>query len=153
MSGKSVKKMIKLVDILKEIGDANSQPYEYSYDGSNYKAYFTTEYNTQYKVSFKIVDGRMLIAFGVIYDSDYDDDDDLDYEVITNKGNIYRVMSTVMSIINRAISEFNPNEIKFDSNDRKIKLYKNYIEKHLKGYSITKETPFNLLFQRNSPIS
>jgi hypothetical protein len=145
--------MIKLVDILKEIGDANFQPYEYSYDGSNHRAYFTTEYDTKYKVSFKIVDGRMLIAFGVIYDSDYDDDDDLDYEVITNKGNIYRVMSTVMSIINRAISEFNPNEIKFDSNDRKIKLYKNYIEKHLKGYNITKETPFNLLFQRNNPIS
>jgi hypothetical protein len=95
----------------------------------------------------------MLIAFGVIYDSNYDDDDDLDYEVITNKGNIYRVMSTVMSIINRAVSEFKPNEISIDSNDRKIKLYKNYIGKHLKGYNITKETRFNLLFQRDNPIS
>ena len=140
--------MIKLIDILKEIGDAYSQSYEYSYDGSNYKAYFTTEHNTQYKVIFETINNRMNISFGVIYDSD----DDPDFEVITNKGNIYRIMSTIISIINRAISEFNPNEIKFDSDNRRIKLYKNYIEKNLKGYSITKETPFNLLFQRNNSI-
>ena len=141
--------MIKLIDILKEIGEISSQPYEYSYDGPNYRAYFTTEYNTKYKVIFKMVDGRMDISFGVIYDSD----DDPDYEVITNKGNMYRVMSTIINILNRATSEFKPDEIKFDSDNRRIKLYKNYIEKNLKGYSITKETPFNLLFQRNSPIS
>ena len=140
--------MIKLIDILKEIGDAYSQSYEYSYDGSNYKAYFTTEHNTQYKVIFETINNRMNISFGVIYDSD----DDPDFEVITNKGNIYRIMSTIISIINRAISEFNPNEIKFDSDNRRIKLYKNYIEKNLKGYNITKETPFNLLFQRNNSI-
>ena len=140
--------MIKLIDILKEIGDADSQSYEYSYDGSNYKAYFTTEHNTQYKVIFETINNRMNISFGVIYDSD----DDPDFEVITNKGNIYRIMSTIISIINRAISEFNPNEIKFDSDNRRIKLYKNYIEKNLKGYNITKETSFNLLFQRNNSI-
>jgi hypothetical protein len=140
--------MIKLIYILKEIGDANSQSYEYSYDGSNYRAYFTTEYDTQYKVIFKTTNNRMEISFGVIYNSD----DDPDYEVITNKGNIYRIMGTIIDIINRAISEFNPNEIKFDSDNRRIKLYKNYMEKNLKGYSITKETPFNLLFQRNNPI-
>ena len=140
--------MIKLIDILKEIGDAYSQSYEYSYDGPNYRAYFTTEYNTQYKVTFETINNKMNISFGVIYDSD----DDPDFEVITNKGNIYRIMSTIISIINRAISEFNPNEIKFDSDNRRIKLYKNYIEKNLKGYSITKETPFNLLFQRNNSI-
>ena len=140
--------MIKLIDILKEIGDAYSQSYEYSYDGPNYRAYFTTEYNTQYKVTFETINNRMNISFGVIYDSD----DDPDFEVITNKGNIYRIMSTIISIINRAISEFNPNEIKFDSDNRRIKLYKKYIEKNLKGYSITKETSFNLLFQRNNSI-
>ena len=140
--------MIKLIDILKEIGNANTQSYEYSYDGPNYRAYFTTEHNIQYKVSFKIINNRRDISSGVIYDSD----DDPDFEVITNKGNIYRIMSTIISIINRAISEFNPNEIKFDSDNKRIKLYKNYIEKNLKGYIITKETPFNLLFQRNNSI-
>ena len=141
--------MIKLINLLKEIGNANTQSYEYYYDGPNYRAYFTTEYNIQYKVSFKTINNRMDISFGVIYDSD----DDPDFEIITNKGNIYRIMSTIISIINRAIPEFNPNEIKFDSDNRRIKLYKNYIEKNLKGYIITKETPFNLLFQRNNSIS
>ena len=39
--------MIKLINILKEIGDVNSQLYKYSYDGPNHRAYFTTEYDTK----------------------------------------------------------------------------------------------------------
>ena len=88
----------------------------------------------------------MKVDFGVLYEED-DEDDDVDFEIKTNKGNIYRIMSTVISIIRKALSDFKPNQIKISSDPKRIRLYKIYI-KNLNGYILTKEDTFNLILQR-----
>ena len=88
----------------------------------------------------------MKVDFGVLYEED-DEDDDVDFEIKTSKGNIYRIMSTVISIIRKALSDFKPNQIKISSDPKRIRLYKIYI-KNLNGYILTKEDTFNLILQR-----
>jgi hypothetical protein len=66
---------------------------------------------------------------------------------MTNKGNIYRIMSTVISIIRKAVSEFKPNQIEISSDPKRIRLYKIYL-KTLDGYTLAKEDAFNLILQR-----
>jgi hypothetical protein len=139
--------MIKLLNILKEIGEASITPYEYDYDRSKHKAFFTTEHGIKYIVYFDISKGEMKVDFGVRYEDD-DDDENVDFEIITNKGNMYRIMSTIVSIIRKASSEFKPNQIKISANPQKIPLYKMYILKNLDEYILTKEDIYNLVLQR-----
>lgn len=134
--------MIKFINILKELGEISVTPYEYDYDKSKHKAFFTTEDGTKYVVYFDISKGEMKVDFGVLYE-----EDDVDFEIKTNKGNIYRIMSTVISIIRKALSDFKPNQIKISSDPKRIRLYKIYI-KNLNGYILTKEDTFNLILQR-----
>jgi hypothetical protein len=137
--------MIKLVDLLKEIGETSTTPYKYDYDISKRKAYFTTEDDIKYIVYFDISKGEMKVNFGVRYEDDYDED--ADFDIMTNKGNIYRIMSTVISIIRKAVSEFKPNQIEISSDPKRIRLYKIYL-KTLDGYALAKEDAFNLILQR-----
>ena len=138
--------MIKFINILKELGEISVTPYEYDYDKSKHKAFFTTEDGTKYVVYFDISKEEMKDDFGVLYEED-DEDDDVDFEIKTSKGNIYRIMSTVISIIRKALSDFKPNQIKISSDPKRIRLYKIYI-KNLNGYILTKEDTFNLILQR-----
>lgn len=137
--------MIKLTDLLKEIGETYATPYEYDYNGPEHKAFFTTEHGDEYIVYFDMSKEEMKVNFGIRYEDDYDED--ADFETITNKGNIYRIMSTVISIIHKAVSEFKPNQIKISSDPKRIRLYKTYI-RNLDGYILTKEDTFNLILQR-----
>ena len=138
--------MIKFINILKELGEISVTPYEYDYDKSKHKAFFTTEDGTKYVVYFDISKEEMKVDFGVLYEED-DEDDDVDFEIKTSKGNIYRIMSTIISIIRKALSDFKPNQIKISSDPKRIRLYKIYI-KNLNGYILTKEDTFNLILQR-----
>lgn len=138
--------MIKLVDILKEIGEISMTPYEYEYDRSKHKAFFTTEDGIKYVVYFDMSKGEMKVDFGVLYGEN--DDEDVDFEIITNKGNIYRIMSTIVNIIRKASSEFKPDQIKISSDPKRIRLYKMYVIKNLNEYVLTKEDIFNLILQR-----
>jgi len=140
--------MIKLIDILNEVGDASATPYEYEYNKSKYKAYFVTEDNIKYIVYFDVDDNKMKIDFGVMFD---DDEDDVDFEIITNKQNVYRIIKTVIDITHRAISDFKPDEIEFSSDPQRIRIYKTYINT-FKEYTFdkSKETPFNLFLKRKN---
>jgi hypothetical protein len=138
---------MKLLDILREIGEASATPYEYTYNGVLRAAYFTTEDDIQYKVTFGTFDNDMEIAFGVVDGSDV-----MDYEIDTNKGNMYRVMSTVMKIIRQAVSEFKPKQIMFGaakSDPRRMKMYKKYVANVLKDYSVVQDSSDILVLQRS----
>lgn len=140
---------MKLIDILREIGEASATPYEYSYNKYFGEAYFTTEDNTQYKVSFKTFDRTMEIAFGVVVSLG----DVVDYEIEPNKGNLYRIMSTVMKIILQAVSDIKPRLITFGvskSDPRRMKMYKKYVINNLKGYSVIKDSDSILTLQRDN---
>ena len=67
--------MIKFINILKELGEISVTPYEYDYDKSKHKAFFTTEDGTKYVVYFDISKGEMKVDFGVLYEEDDEDDD------------------------------------------------------------------------------
>ena len=47
--------MIKFINILKELGEISVTPYEYDYDKSKHKAFFTTEDGTKYIFPIKNV--------------------------------------------------------------------------------------------------
>jgi hypothetical protein len=139
---------MKLTDILREIGEASSIPYEYKYSGDFREAYFTTDKGTQYKVSFGDEYGEMEIAFGTV-----DGSDNINYEIDTNEANIFRVMSTVMKIINQAIAEFKPKTIVFGaskSDPRRMNMYRKYAVNNLKGYSVVQDAHDVLVLQRDS---
>jgi len=139
---------MKLIDILHEIGEASAIPYEYKYYKPLQSAYFTTNEGTNYKVTFGISGKDMEIAFGVV-----DESDNINYEIDTNKGNMYRVMSTIMKIIRQAISDFKPNQIVFGaakSDPRRMNMYRKYAINNLKGYSVVQDGGNILTLQRDS---
>lgn len=140
---------MKLLDILREIGEASSTPYEYKYDRTLKAAYFTTEDGTLYKVTFGgLSSNDMEIRFGVT-----DGSDNMDYEIDTNKGNLYRVMSTVIKIVRQAVSEFKPSYISFasaKSDPRRMNMYKKYITNNLNGYSVVGDASGVLTLKRDN---
>jgi hypothetical protein len=141
--------IMKLTDILREIGEASSAPYDYKYSGDLYEAYFTTDKGTPYKVNFGIDEyGEMEISFGTV-----DERDNMNYEIDTNEGNLFRVMSTVMKIINQAIAQFKPSIISFGatkSDPRRMNMYRKYVVNNIKGYSIAHDKDSFLTLQRDT---
>jgi len=140
--------MMKLVDLLKEIGDASARPYEWYEleDQEDYKSYGFETDQEDYKLEIAVSEGdkerdSAVVAFGTVID-----DDELgyqgsftDYEKVPNKGELYKVMATVVSILKDFIKK--NKQIKYiqfdttkgqekDSNIR-VDLYTRYIQKHL----------------------
>lgn len=141
--------MIKLRDILNEVGEGTATPYKFKYmplkgDSVRNKlrhAYrFITDSRLQYEVNvFKIIpryteNTTLTVMFSVVGGK---------YEDITNKGEQYKIMATVIDIIKADIEllakegnppvkmiEFTPE--KADATDnRRAKFYKAYIQKQL----------------------
>jgi len=131
--------MIRLRDILLEIGDASSQPYPYQYFGNQKQATFHSG-NVEYIVSF--------YNPGIYHKNDMEiefiaqTDDSVNYSIsATNLHDQYRVMSTVVDIAKRAINEKKPTVVYFHSEDpRRINMYKRYIIPFLHDYNIQEET-------------
>jgi hypothetical protein len=89
----------------------------------------------------------MEISFGVV-----DERDTMNYEIDTNEGNLFRIMSTIMKIINQAVSKLKPNRISFGaakSDPRRMNMYKKYITNNLKGYYVIFDKDAILVLQRN----
>ena len=155
---------MKLIDILREIGDPKtpSKPYDLElYSDSDYALIYTfeTDADNQYKIVFGKNDKEIRdpqtprysdteleysVAFGVIPDSG-----GLDFEAeLKDTRNLFRVMATIILAIKEAIEEAEKpvtrliiEPTKRDSRDkRRYNLYKTYIEKHMPpGWSVTKD--------------
>jgi len=144
--------MIKLVDILNEVGESTTQPYKYiAYNKSDFL--FTTDKDTDYEVEIKkdyithdilpkIPQDKTLLVGRVTLTAD----GEYDHSNIVNKGEIYRVMSTVTKIIKDYISNspkmggliYVPSSKKVVSNENKDftqnqrnKLYQAFIKKSI----------------------
>lgn len=109
---------MKLVDLLKEIGDATTRPYyfEIVIDDEDHRVYnFETDSNTYYEVDLQEIEpneydpysiepeSTLSIQFGVTNEKGTKDTKGL-----TNKGEVYRVMATIVAIVNKELSE-HPN--------------------------------------------
>ena len=147
--------MIKLTNILKEIineiGDGGSKPYKYKLTrtesnpdfGDYFRLYeFVTDLGTHYEVTFEIEEDYskdepwefMNIEFGV----DEKDGGGVSYKVETNKGEVFRVMATIVDITKKILKERkNIKTLTFsgtkkdEDDNRRNNLYMAYIKKHI----------------------
>jgi len=138
--------MMKLVDLLKEIGDASARPYEWYEleDQEDYKSYGFETDQEDYKLEIAVSEGdkerdSAVVAFGTVID-----DDELgyqgsftDYEKVPNKGELYKVMATVVSILkdfikkNKQIKYIYFKTNKQGDQSSRLKLYKKYIQSQI----------------------
>jgi hypothetical protein len=149
--------MIKLIDILKEIGDASSQPYSFDFyaDDGNMRIYgFDTE-NYPYTVELQyddldFYDEDTTNVLGVrFYVSDEDEPDLERDDIVTNKGELFRVMATVTSIVKKDLSNhpeidtitFTPAKKEGETtNISRLNLYTRYIKNAFPNATITPGT-------------
>lgn len=142
-------KLSKILEtILGEVGEATSEPYDWkqSEDEDGYKEYvFETNSGLAYKLSIDVLEGdeerdSAVVSFGVM-----DDEYFVDYNINTNRGELYRVMATVVDILkdftnkNKDIRylEFTADKGGMQKSQRS-NLYTAYIKKHLPGAIIQK---------------
>jgi len=135
--------MIKLKNILQEIGEGG-RPYRWGIDlefGEHVQYGFETDTNSEYQVYFESVgEGETWdVSFAVreigASSSGFNTD------VITNKGDVYKVMSTVSDIVKDFINDheevlqlkFDPSQTGDDptTKDKRAKLYMAYFKKQM----------------------
>jgi len=139
-------KKILFESMLNEVGEATSSTYKYkvlSYNEDLAKYSFTTDSNLEYRVLFEedALDMYYTVwemAFGIINDSK------LDTQIVTNKGEIYKVMGTITKILKTFVNDYEQVErIAFKGSDnRRDKLYQQYLSKHLPNNWIAKKDEF-----------
>jgi len=146
---------MKLLDILKEVGEATAKPYKWemeSYiDEEDYKRYaFKTDSGLNYELEIAVSEGdkeldSAVVTFGIVEEdgSDYF----TDYEKVPTKGELYKVMATVVSILKDFIKKnkqvkyiyFTTNKLGKDldkEQSSRLNLYRRYIQTHLPNAKI-----------------
>ena len=104
-----------------EVGEANLKPYKWKeVDRESYFVYtrFETESKTQYDVDLKstnYVDNDLnnLRALGIEFSAKLKGDEGSSAKIVVNKGEMYRVMSTIADIIKTYIFEPNYNKYEY----------------------------------------
>lgn len=146
--------MIRLKDLLKEIGDASSQPYSFDFYGDfgNARVYgFNTEhYPYTVELQYADVDGYDEDTSNILDVRFYvPDDEDPDIErddIVANKGELFRVMATVTAIIKKDLKDhpeidtitFTPAKKEGETtNVSRLNLYMRYIKNAFPSATIT----------------
>jgi hypothetical protein len=105
--------MIQLKDLLKEVGEGTTQPYkweELSSDEWSTHVVFTTESETEYKVELEYFESSFPFAKdvpGIAFEflakpvGEYE----FSNTIITNKGELYRVMATITNILQHYLKD------------------------------------------------
>ena len=134
--------MIKLKDILKEVGEGTAKPYEYSVefeDDQEVTYNFKTDSGLKYDLHLfqaprSRTNHRLVVAFKTQTGN---------YEDLTNKGEQFRIMATVVDAIKKylvkapKVSDISFTPAKEAGNDnRRANLYKAYITKQLPGSKV-----------------
>lgn len=154
--------MVKLLDLLKEIGEGSKEPYKYKKVSSkdlDYSVFvFTTEENVDYEMIINKHDHQIKktidyeVEFGIGKSISDKLRTKIDYKSTskdTKTGNIYRIMATLVDIIKKEMVldkqehnhtlksiHFSPTK-EDESDDRRLKLYTAYIQKQMPGSEIT----------------
>ena len=139
-------KHLKLFEeLINEIGDAGAKPYKWRRMDRRYDTYyiFTTDSGLEYQVMTELGSGDTLtVEYGVEVITKQGNKS-IDYELVTNRGELFRIMATVVDIVQEFMKK-NP-EVKYiefegsknkAGDQRRNKLYMQYIKKHLKPKSI-----------------
>lgn len=144
-------KHIKLFEeLINEIGDAGAKPYKHKLQLKNkFREYheFETDLGTKYEVALDFHEDMskegewtvLTISFGIIDKEGY-----LNNVVVTNKGEMFRVMATIVDLTKNVIKknknikslEFTGSKNKGDNDRRRNNIYMAYIKKHLKAKNV-----------------
>ena len=149
--------MIKLKDILKEIGEGTAKPYKYQYaygddESSNY-TFTTEESNIDYEVDLIIfTEDQYTTMYGTtrakaltfpVLDISFKSVEG-DYDEETNRNEQYRIMATVIMIVKEMLKRHKEIQslvyapTKADKDDtRRANLYKAYISKQIPGAQVS----------------
>jgi hypothetical protein len=105
--------MIRLIDLLREVGEGTSQTYkweELSSDRWFTIVSFTTDSETEYQVeleyfksSFPFATGLPGIALEFV--AKLKGEDEFSNTVVTNKGEVYKVMATIVNIVQQYLKD------------------------------------------------
>ena len=138
------------IETLNEVGEANLKPYKWKeVDRESYFVYtrFETESETQYDVDLKSTnyvddDLNNLRALGIEFSAKLKGDEGSSAKIVVNKGEMYRVMSTIADIIKTYIKKsksqailYSPSK-KSDEEDfgtQRDNLYRAFISKAFPG--------------------
>jgi hypothetical protein len=99
--------MIKLVNLLKEVGEGTSQTYKWEEVSSdNWFTFvrFTTESETEYEVELEYFESSFSFAkdlpgFNLAFSAKLKGEYEFSNTVVTNKGEVYKVMATIVDIV------------------------------------------------------
>jgi hypothetical protein len=141
---------MKLIDLLKEVGEATAKPYDWrqTSDEEEYKEYtFKTDSGLYYQLDIDIKEqdqerDTAAVGFGVLKPND-DDQYFKDYDETPSRGEVYKVMATVVGILKDFIKKnkgvkylhFTTNKVG-PGETKRLGLYKQYIQKHLPNADI-----------------
>lgn len=163
--------VIKLIDILTEVGEGTAPKYDWTFKGEydtgdiiNLDYEFVTDSSIHYFVKLTVAhydqeEYEMMIAFGVgksVVKKAFGDKSP--FAKVVNKGELYRVMATVVDIVKNGIKRCaeKGNEVKYllfkpereketkqgyVTSDQRNRLYKAYIDKNLDLVQSTKVSP------------
>jgi hypothetical protein len=158
--------MIKLIDILAEVGEGTAQKYNWSYSGKNASSDydilnydFKTDSGVNYFVTLvagnealnSINDFEMTVSFGVGNKGSLKSKVGIgkpSYTKVVNKGELFRVMATVVDIVKDGMERmkkeekpikyiiFKPEKEKetetgFKQSDQRLKLYLAYLKQNM----------------------
>jgi len=139
---KGINESKKLINkILKEVGDSSSKNFNYTKQkiNSGFIYNFQTDTGTKYEVYFtrnthlKKTKTIWELAFGVL-----DEEGDINIYTITNKGEVYQVMSTITNITKDFIKNNKNNiaYIMFEPGEKRSKMYIQYIVRNLPNWNM-----------------
>jgi hypothetical protein len=139
-----------------EVGEANLKPYKWKeVDRESYFVYtrFETESETQYDVDLKSTnyvddDLNNLRALGIEFSAKLKGDEGSSAKIVVNKGEMYKVMSTIVDIVKKYIKKSKSQAILYspskksseeDFGTQRDNLYRAFISKAFPGVKFEQE--------------
>lgn len=137
---------------LNEIGEGSVEPYDYDFENISYLEVhynFDTEDGDEYIVYVVNTDRPASVwemEFGVTGHN---------YKSVLDKGRMYRVLATILKIVNDFIDKYKPNVLKFepsktrgDNDMRRYNLYMQYVKKNIRPDYFAYEYPPFIVIER-----
>jgi len=137
---------------LAEVGEANTVPYEFIVDDRSdndiVTYFFVTEDKDKYEVAFNKITTSPFhhhniwnLLFGVLYMDNGKYSGYADHEKVVNKGRLFRVMTTISSIVKVFVADtrptgliIQPTKTKSWEDNRRLNLYLAYLKRELNNY-------------------
>lgn len=161
--------MIKLRTLLKEVGEANLQPYKWKeVDMNGWVTYieFTTENGTEYRVDLTTTNygfgDNSIKALEVEFLAKSKESERSSAKIIVNKGEMYKVMSTIVDIVKYYIKKFKAKAIMYSPSKKsdeeafgtqRDNLYKAFITKAIPGIEFKKDGSLIVAILPNTQIN